>query len=341
MRPRPRISVENRAKIVILAEEGYSQRAIASRVGCSQRSVCEIIKKHTETGEVRDRKIPGRPRKTTSREDRLIVRKSMTDRFKTAPQIKSELSSSHNLILSTSTTQRRLREAGLYGRKARKKPRLTLSHKRARFLFARQHKDWTEEEWARVLFSDESRFCLFRSDGRAYVRRLAGEEFAEHCLMETVKHGGGGVMVWGCISSKGVGHLKKVSGRLNAVGYIDVLENTMIPSTHGLLMGNNWIFQQDNAPCHTARSVMEWFDNEGIEVLKWPAQSPDLNPIENLWDQVATRVHEQNPSNLNELWVAVQSAWNSMAAHNIKFLINSMPRRCEAVIKAKGGATRY
>ena len=109
------------------------------------------------------------------------------------------------------------------------------------------------------------------------MRRLAGEEFAAHCLMETVKHGRGGVMVWGCISSKGVGHLKKVSGRLNAVGYTDVLENKMIPSTHGLLMGNIWIFQQDNAPCHTTRSVMKWFDNEGIKVLKWPAQSPILS----------------------------------------------------------------
>ena len=129
MRPRPRISVENRAKVVILAEEGYRDLLLLELVAA--KGVCvRSLKKHTETGEVRDRKIPGRPRKTTSREDRLVVRKSMTDRFKTAHQIKSELSSSHNLILSTSTTQRRLREAGLYGQKARKKPRLTLLHKR-------------------------------------------------------------------------------------------------------------------------------------------------------------------------------------------------------------------
>ena len=230
MGPKPRISLENRANAVILAEEGYSQRAIASRFGCSQRSICEILKKHKETGEVKDHTIPGRPRKTTTREDRVIVRISMGNRFKTAPQIRSEVNSNHNLIVSTSTMQRRLREVGLHGRKARKKPRLNSSQKRARLLFAHEHKNWSLTQWSRVLFSDESRFCLFRSDGRVYVRRSVGEELQDRCLTQTVKHGGGGVMVWGCICSKGVGHLEKVSGRLNAEGYINVLENTMIPS---------------------------------------------------------------------------------------------------------------
>lgn len=268
----------------------------------------------------------------------MIVRKSMGKRFKTAPQIRSEVNSNHNLIVSTSTMQRRLREVGLHGRKARKKPRLNSSQKRARLLFAHEHKNWSLTQWSRVLFSDESRFCLFRSDGRVYVRRSVGEELQDRCLTQTVKHGGGGVMVWGCICSKGVGHLEKVSGRLNAEGYINVLENT---STHTLSLLCNWIFQQDNAPCHTACSVQQWFEGEGIEVMKWPSQSPDLNPIENLWDQVATRVHEQNPNNLQELWEAVKTAWYSMPQERIKTLIGSMPRRCDAVIKMKGGATKY
>ena len=111
------------------------------------------------------------------------------------------------------------------------------------------------------------------------MRRTAGEEFQDECLMQTVKHGGGGVMCWGCICSKEVGHIRKVFGRLDEAGYIDVLENTMIPSTRGLLMGNNLIFQQDNAPCHTACSIRQWFEDEGTEVMQWPSQSPDLNPI--------------------------------------------------------------
>ena len=165
--------------------------------------------------------------------------------------------SKFSVDISTSTTQRRLREAGLHGCKARKKPHLTVAHRRARLCFARDHKDWTAEQWSKVIFSDESRFLLFRSDGRAYVQRAPGEEFHE-CLQATVKHGGGGIMVWGCINSRGVGHLKKVEGRLNASAYIDLLENCLIPSVHFLSMPRGWIFQQDNATCHMARTSMAW-----------------------------------------------------------------------------------
>lgn len=170
MAPKLRISMVNRGKIVALHEELYSQREIAIRVGCSSSAVGEIIKKYRETGSVEDRKIPGRHRKTSARQDRLIVRKSLVNRFKTAPEIKAEILLEHCIEISTSTTQRRLRESGLHGRKARRKPLLTAAHRRARLEFARAHKDWTATQWGQVIFSDESRFLLRRSDGRVYVR---------------------------------------------------------------------------------------------------------------------------------------------------------------------------
>ena len=92
--------------------------------------------------------------------------------------------------MSTSTIRRRLREAGLIGRKPRKKPRLTSRHKKSRLEFARTHKDWTAEQWSQAIFSDESRFLFHRSDGRVYVRRMAGEEFMEDCVQPKVKHEG-------------------------------------------------------------------------------------------------------------------------------------------------------
>ena len=118
--------------------------------------------------------------------------------------------SEFSVDISTSSTQRRLREAGLHGRKARKKLHLTVAHRRARLCFARDHKYWTAEQWSKVIFSDESRFLLFRSDGRAYIWRALDEEFHDECLQARVKHGGGGIMVWGALTLEGSGTLRKL-----------------------------------------------------------------------------------------------------------------------------------
>ena len=191
MGPKPRINIEDRGKVLELSEEGYSQRVIAVCVGCSQRRVCEILEKKKKlTGSVKDLKIPGRKRKTTRSEDRTMVGKSMSDRYKTAPEIKAKIQIEHGVNVSTSTTRRRLREAGHIGRKPGKKPRLTLRHKKARLEFARTHKNWTAEQWSQTIFSDESRVLLHRSDGRVYVRRMAGEEFMGDSVQPTVKHRG-------------------------------------------------------------------------------------------------------------------------------------------------------
>ena len=103
MGPKPTISLENRGKIIALAEEQYPHREIAARVGCSHGAVGEIVRKHRLTGSVTDRKIPGRGRKTTARQDKLLVRKSLADRFKTAPQVKAEMLLEHGVDISTST----------------------------------------------------------------------------------------------------------------------------------------------------------------------------------------------------------------------------------------------
>ena len=166
-------------------------------------------------GHYEDVKIPDRKRKTSQRQDRIVVRKSKADRFKTAPQNEAEMQIDYGVDISVSTTRRRLREAGLNAYRPRKKPRLTSHHKKKRLDFAKAYKNWTVEQWAQVVFSDESRLLLHRGDGRMFVKRMTGQELKDSCVQPTVRHGGGGIMVWGCINSRGVDCISKVEGSLN------------------------------------------------------------------------------------------------------------------------------
>ncbi len=103
----------------------------------------------------------------------------------------------------------------------------------------------------------------------------------------------------------------------------------------------DFIFQQDLAPAHTAKGTKSWFNDHGVTVLDWPANSPDLNPIENLWGIVKRKMRDTRPNNADELKATVKETWASIPPQQCHKLITSMPRRIEAVIKAKGAPTKY
>ena len=154
--------------------------------------------------------------------------------------------------ISRTTVKRRLCESGLHGRIAARKPLLRTGNKQKRLVWAKEHKEWTLDQWKSVLWSDESKFEIFGSNHRVFVRRRKGERMDSTCLVPTVKHGGGGVMVWGCFAGDTVGDLFKIEGILNQHGYHSILQRHAIPS--GLrLVGPAFIFQQDNDPKHTSR----------------------------------------------------------------------------------------
>ena len=102
-------------------------------------------------------------------------------------------------------------------------------------------------------------------------------------------------------------------------------------------------FQQDNDPKHTSRLAKTWFSEHGIRVLPWPSCSPDLNPIEHVWNYVDCKIRARpiQPTSIAELKRAIEEEWYAIPLEYIQSLFDSMPRRIEAVLKAKGGYTKY
>ena len=119
-------------------------------------------------------------------------------------------------------------------------------------------------------------------EGPTYVRRKKGEEYSANCII-IVKHGGGFIMVWGCFAAEGVKGQARITTSMNSELYQRTLQQHFLP----MVAQSPCILQQDNAKPHTSRSTQRWFANQGIEVLDWLSQFPDLNPIENLWNFIS------------------------------------------------------
>ncbi len=133
-------------------------------------------------------------------------------------------------------------------------------------------------------------------------------------------------MIWAAMSSAGVGPLCFLKSTVNAAIYQEMLEHFMLPSADKLYGDADFILQQDLTPAHTAKGTKSWFNDHGVTVLDWPANSPDLNPIENLWGIVKRKMRDTRPNNADELKAAIKETWASIPPQQCHKLITSMPR---------------
>lgn len=340
MARKKQLTIEERQTIITLKNVGLSYREIAKKVKVSVSTVFFTIKRHSETGGNSDRKRSGRPKATTKSEDKFLRVTSLRDRRLTGQQLQAQLNSGRSKQVSVSTVKRRLRAAGLIGRVAARKPLLRHQNKTKRLSWAMKHRHWTTEDWKKVLWSDESKFQIFGSSRRIFVRRRVGERMVPQCVTSTVKHGGGSVMVWGCFAGSRVGDLYRVSGILKQHSYHSILQRHAIPS--GIrLVGERFILQQDNDPKHKSKLCQNYLkkkEEDGkLENMEWPAQSPDLNPIELVWDELDRRVKAKQPTSATHLWELLKQTWEELSEEYLISIVERMPRVCSAVISAKGG----
>ena len=173
------------------------------------------------------------------------------------------------------------------------------------------------------------------------IWRTTNEEMDPKCTVPTVKHGDGSVRCWGCMSSAGVGKLVFIDGNMTGDMYHRILENNLLDSVKMLNLTNEWIFQHDNDPKHRAAIVISWLDENKINHINWPSFSPDLNPIEHLWEEVERRMKKTSPRNVAELKECLMRMWKSIESQVCKKLVDSVPNRLHEVLQMKEYPTRY
>lgn len=356
------LTKEKKAAIeVLLTNTKYSQRNIASRCGVSQSSVRRINQKlKTNRPTDSDRKGRcGRKKMITPRGKRILRNIVLEYRRGSANTIRKKFQEA-GCTASISTVRRNLYDMGFKCRRPIKKPRLTPAMIQKRLAWANVHKHLTIDDWhivswfklanfffylffplLQTCFSDESTFHVL-DDKSQFVRRRPDEKFNSDCVVKTVKHPIS-VMVWSVISSKGLGRMHIVEGTMRQDQYRRVLESRLLPQLQEWFGNGRKVFMHDGAPCHMAKSIKKFLDEHQIPVLPWAGNSPDMNPIENVWEFLKRELAKEKITTKVQLVERIIYHWNHN--QNLKQIalncIDSMPRRVDALLKARGGLTKY
>lgn len=338
MQPLSKASIST---IVSLLASGHSYASIKAKTGASAGSITKICQDYCPEAVV---SIGGRPKKLTTGDITYTKCGIRTGKIKNAVQAAKSLSKINKQNITPQTVRNALKSTGMISVAKQKRPLLTKKHRKARLEFAERHLEWTVDDWAKVWWSDETKINRLGSDGRDQVWIDKENRQDPRRIKQTVKFGGGNLMMWGCMGWEGCGFATRIDGKMDAQLYTEILGDELLKSLewYGHMVEDVY-FQQDNDPKHTSKLAKQWFEDQNFRVLIWPAQSPDLNPIEHLWEHLKRKLNENEvpPKGIHELWERVEKEWNAIPKEVVQNLIASMPRRCAAVIKAKGGHTKY
>jgi len=337
--------------ILSLKEEKLSQRSIAEKLKIPRDTIKNFLKRFRMRGTPENLPRPGRPHLTTPHKDQ-----ELHDTVIAQPHIKYKaLRELLNLNISIRTIRRRLREEHIRKWRARGCTKITQRVADARLKWAMKYKDLTSEDWSYVVFTDEVSVEKGDDITDIWVFRQLGER--DKCLPQHVKTHiriTASLMLWGCFAGCLKGPLVPIYGHQTAETYIQLLQEHLIPFIMGILPKNgifDAIFQQDNAPIHKAHITMEFLHQQGFVVMDFPPNSPDMNPIEHLWNALKRELfcHFPDTADLPGCPETVRHAlaerlamvWAEIGEDIMNALIDSMPRRIQALIEAKGWYTKY
>jgi transposase len=335
------VPIETREFIQRLHSMGKSLREIGVIVNRAWSTVRRVLKKYSDTGLMSPSKKNGRKRVTNERTDRAIVRTILKDRRASAGEAKNQMVENGLPYVCNQTVRNRLAEYGLKSSVATRKPFISKKNKMVRQNYAENYVGMSETWWKKVIFTDESSFEIYGVSGKRRVWKKSGETNASGTVQRSHSSGQKKIMVWAAIGSAGPGSLHFCTRSMTQDSYLDVLETCLPATIEKLGLEDGYALVQDNAPCHKAHRVMRYLRQNIIPLLPHPPQSPDLNPIENLWADLKRKLSRDPPFSEAQLKEKLTKLWNEITPEYCQALVGSMTRRLEAVIKAKGDFTKY
>lgn len=334
------LSSVERAAIVVLDKLMYTHQEIGQQVSVSQPTVRHWLSHYEENRDVNTAPRSGRPRCTDDETDAAIVGACVAeDNFCTPRSLKRK----YQFEPSPRTIDRRLRQANLFGRVARHKKVFTDDDKRTRLSFANGYSHMSVDDWMNIMFADEKKFKGDGFMGQVWVRRPRGEADSPQFVVQKLPHPIK-LNVWGCFCGRGLGYCYIFHENMDAKLMRRILGDHLMESA-ALYYEQDppelWWLLQDNDPKHKSVLVKAWLHNNGISMLDFPPYSPDLNPIENLWNDMARRVEARPASSIAQLQDVIAEEWAATDVDLLRKLAHSMPARCQAVIAVHGDHIRY
>jgi transposase len=248
----------------------------------------------------------------------------------TAEEMAQKLLQERGRSVSRWTVQRQLKRMGYRSTLLHGTPMLTQKHRDARVQWAKQHKD---DDWSSTVFTDETSYQLFRNNIRRWSKTPKRKK-------KPIPKNRQKILVWGAISAKCLVGYHAFKCILDGAYYVRILEDHLVSNARKQF-ARRWRIQQDNDPNHRSRVAKDFMNKRVPELLDWPSNSPDVNPIENLWSIMKRRVEKRKPSNLDELNRFLHEEWKKIDMSTLNNLINSMRRRCLALINSNGERINY